>query len=257
MALTFEIGDPSAPRGHALLYFRDSGGTRIVATYALVLPIKMDIGKYLPPMLASQLGGMAADLMGEGLGTFAAPPMPEEVGGGVAALERLARMRGDDLIAGGDLAVDDVVSAMQKTAEAVQEYASLYQAGVEAAPAVAVAEADRRQDAAASSDVHRVLFDLLSDRDRLAELAKLVGTLRFATEQGDEALAGDSDNAMMALEGLLPDHYWVARVRVAACDMSQAGEAMVRLLVDRCYRLMDEDFAAVADIERQIDAAGA
>ena len=256
MALTFEIGDPSAPRGHALLYFREAGGTRIVATYVLVLPIKMDMGKYLPPLLASQLGGMMGDVMGEGLGAFAAPPMPEEVGGGTAALERLARMRSDDLVDGGSLAIDDVALAMQTAAEAVQEYVALYQTGVELAPAVAVAEADRQQDAAASSDVHRVLFELLSDGDRLAELAKLVGTLRFATDQGDDALADDSDNAMMALEGLLPDHYWVSRIRVAACDMSAAGEAMARLLIDRCYRLMDEDFAAVEELERQIEAAG-
>lgn len=255
MTIKFDIGDASSPRGHALLYFRDAAGTRVVATYVLVLPIKMDMGKYLPPLLASQLGGMGADVMGEGMSVFAAPPLPEEIEGGTASLERLARLRGDDLVSGGDLQMDDVQVAMQAAAEVVQEYSALYQAGVESGPAIAIAEADRQQDAAASSDVHRVLFELLSDRDRLAELAKLVGTLRFATEQDDKALASDADNAMMALSGLLPDHYWVSRIRVAACDMTKAGDTMARLLIDRCYKLMDEDFASVEEIERQIDAA--
>ncbi len=254
MTLTFDIGDPAAPRGHALLYFRDRDGNRFVGTYVLVLPIKMDVGKYLPPLMAAQLGGLAGEAMGEGLGAFAAPPMPEEVQ--VQALERLARLRGDDLIAGGDLSVDDVGAAMLATAEAVQEYSAMYRAGVEATPTIAVAEADRQADAVASSDVHRVLFELLNERDRVAELAKLVGTLRFATDHSDEALASESDTAMMALEGLLPDHFWVGRVRLAARDMTPTGESMARLLVERCYRLLDQDFPVVEDLERQIESAG-
>jgi hypothetical protein len=253
MALTFDIGDPAAPRGHALLYFRDRDGNRFVATYVLVLPIKMDIGKYLPPLMAAQFGGLAGEAMGEGLEAFAAPPMPEEMR--VPALERLSRLRGDDLIGGGDISVDDIAAAMQATAEAVQEYSAMYRASVEVVPVVAVAEANRETDAVESSDVHRVLFELLTERDRVAELAKLVGTLRFATDNGDEALAGESDTAMMALEGLLPEHFWVGRVRLAARDMTPAGESMARLLVERCYRLMDQDFPAVEDLERQIEAA--
>ena len=253
MTLDFRIGSADAPKGHALLYFSDAASGRTFATYLLVLPVKMDIGKYLPPMLASQLGSIAGGPLGSGLGAFAAPPAPEEAPT-AGALERLARLRNDDLIDGGSLDTADTARMMQAAAEAVQDYAALYQSHADSVPEVAIAEADRLQDAAASSDVHRVLFELLSDRDRIAELAKLVGVLRFALDRGNEELAGESAAAMAALEALLPKHYWVERVRVAAKDLSGAGEALSRLLIDRCYRLLEEDFAGVEQLERQIDA---
>ena len=253
VTLDFRIGSADAPKGHALLYFTDAAGGRTLATYVLVLPIKMDIGKYLPPMLASQLGSIAGGPLGSGLGAFAAPPVPEEAPA-VGALERLARLRNDDLVDGGSLDASDVARMMQAAADAVQEYAALYQSHADSVPEVAIAEADRLQDAAASSDVNRVLFELLSDRDKLAELAKLVGVLRFALDRGNEELAGETETAMAALEALLPKHYWVGRVRSAAKDLSGAGEALSRLLIDRCYRLLEEDFAGVEQLEREIEA---
>ncbi|MDE2765396.1 MAG: hypothetical protein OXI25_03065 [Chloroflexota bacterium] len=253
MTLDFRIGSSDAPKGHALLYFTDAANGRTLATYVLVLPIKMDIAKYLPPMLASQLGSIAGGPMGSGLGAFAAPPVPEEAPA-VGALERLARLRNDDLIDGGSLDASDVARTMQAAADAVQEYAALYQSHADSVPEVAIAEADRLQDAAASSDVNRVLFELLSDRDKLAELAKLIGVLRFALDRGNAELAGETEAAMAALEALLPKHYWVERVRAAAKDLSGPGETLSRLLIDRSYRLLEEDFAGVEQLERQIEA---
>ena len=61
-----------------------------------------------------------------------------------------------------------------------------------------------------------------------------------------------SDNAMLALEGLLPDHYWVGRIRIASRDTSQNGEQITRLLVERCYLLLNEDFSALEELENQI-----
>ena len=52
--MRFELGDPDLPRGHALLYFRDpQEPLRVWATYLVVPPIAMDIGKYIPPLLAA------------------------------------------------------------------------------------------------------------------------------------------------------------------------------------------------------------
>ncbi len=253
MALEFEIGDSSRPRGHALLYFKDTNGSGIYATYLIVLPIEVDMGKYLPPLLASQLGGMTGALGNEGMDSLAAPPMPELMTGGISALERLAAQRADDLIFGGNLPIVDIQSSVQSTGEAAQEYAQMYNDGVANTPAMAMAEAVKADDAQQSSDVHRVLFELLSERDRLAELSKLVGTIRFAVEQGDDTLVNESDNVMLALEGLLPDHYWVSRIRLASKDTSINGEKITRLLVERCYLLLNEDFSALEETESQIN----
>lgn len=257
MALTFELGDASAPRGHAIAYFRS--GTDILATYILILPISMDMGKYLPPLLASQLGGMAGDLMGGGMSSFAAPPVPEKVES-VAYLERLAQARGDDLIAGGSIGVGDVSAAMNEAAQVVQEYNSLYeqngaapaQAQVDDTPQGDLRAIDESQPADGGTPVEHVLFELMNDRDKLSELSKLVGTMRFACERDDRVLVKETDASIAALERLLPERYWTAKVRAAAKDVSASGATLAQLYMERCYKLIDEDFSAVEGIEKQI-----
>ncbi|MEE8518804.1 MAG: hypothetical protein V3S98_06740 [Dehalococcoidia bacterium] len=270
MALTFEIGDPGAPRGHAVLYFRSSSlteGAQVLATYVLVLPVQMDMGKYLPPLLASQLGGAFGEAMGEGMGSFAAPPMPEPVES-VEYLRELAALRGDDLITPGSVVLGDAAAAMQETAEAVQEYARLYDQHVDAnGPHTSVtasasieqggsgeqgesAEAGERGGAS----VQHVLYELMSERDRLGELSKLVGTLRFAMERDDKTLTAETEASLSAMERLLPEHYWGDKVHASAGDMSDNGAKLAQLYVERCYKLLDEDFGAVEEIERSISA---
>src|SRR5262249_22491796 len=75
----FEPGDRPRPRGHALLYFRDpQEAVRVWATYLVVPPIAMDIGKYVPPLLAAQLPqGLGA--LGGMPSVYPLPPFPEAV----------------------------------------------------------------------------------------------------------------------------------------------------------------------------------
>ena len=252
MALTFEIGDPSQPRGHALLYF-GAPSTGLLATYLVLLPVKMDVSKYLPPMLAAQLGTLAGEMLAEGGGYFAAPPIPEAVET-IEPLRRLAEVRGDDLIWGGDVVLGDMQAAMRQTAEALGEYESLYRARIDAAPVAASAPPQVEGPADAGGNVQHVLYELMNDRDRLAELSKLVGTMRFALESQDNALAAETDASLDALARTLPNHYWGERVRKAAGDASGEGARLAQLYVERCYKLLDEEFAEVAALERAIEA---
>jgi hypothetical protein len=265
VALTFEIGDPGAPRGHAVLYFRSSSpdSAQVLATYVLVLPIQMDMGKYLPPLLASQLGGAFGEAMGEGMGSFAAPPVPEAVES-VEYIRELAELRGDDLITPGSVVLGDMQAAMQEAAAAVQEYTRLYQQHIDArgprkpmsastgAPTGAVESGEVGEQGGAS--VQHVLYELMSERDRLGEMSKLVGSLRFAKERGDDALASETEGSLEAVQRLLPEHYWADKVRAAAGDMSEHGAKLAQLYVERCYKLLDEEFGTVEEIERQITA---
>ena len=86
MDLSFEIGDRNFPKGHALLYFVDSLGDWY-ATYIVLLPVTVDVSKYVPPFLMNQV---------------------------------------DDLIDGGVCDMFDVASAMSKVNEAVESYLELY-----------------------------------------------------------------------------------------------------------------------------------
>ncbi len=252
MALTFDIGDADRPKGHAIVYFQSPTTSEVLATYVLILPIPMDIGKYLPPLLAAQLGGMAGEAMGEGMGSFAAPPMPESVRS-VDFLRDLATLRGDDLVSGGSVVLGDPAAAMHETAEAVQEYQRLYRAYADTAgPPDATRALEAEVPAAGPADVQRVLYELMNERDRLGELSKLVGAMRFAMGGADAALVEETEAGLEALEQLLPEHYWIAKVRAAARDASDAGALLAQVYVDRAYKLADEDFAAVELLEKRI-----
>ena len=253
MALTFDIGDADRPKGHAIVYFQSPTTSEVLATYVLILPIPMDIEKYLPPLLASQLGGMAGELMGEGMGSFAAPPVPESVES-VDFLRNLATLRGDDLVSGGTVALGDPTAAMHEAGEAVQEYQRLYRQYADSVqPAEAATQALAPEGSAAGpADVQRVLYELMSERDRLGELSKLIGTMRFAAGGGDTALVEETEAGLEALEQLLPEHYWIAKVRAAARDSSDAGALLAQVYVERAYKLADEDFAAVQLLEKRI-----
>ena len=99
MDLSFDIGDPQRPKGHAVLYFRvDTEPDKVYATYVVTLPIKSDLGKYVPPFLATHLGGLPLN----DLSAFAMPPLPEPVDSH-AELERISQMRQDDLVYAGSM----------------------------------------------------------------------------------------------------------------------------------------------------------
>ena len=255
MALTFEIGDESRPKGHALLYFGNPQAG-LLATYVVLLPVKMDMSKYLPPMLAAQLGGLASEMLGDGGGSFAAPPIPEEVES-IEPLRHLAELRGDDFVWGGDMVLGDLQAAMRQATEAVHEYETLYHRYVDANPAPTAPAPGRAlpNDAGDSSgSVQQVIYELMSDRDRLAELSKLVGTIRFALESQDDGLLEETNASLQALGQALPERFWAERIRRAARDSSGAGARLAQLYVERCYKLLEEDFAAVQTLEEQIDS---
>ncbi len=248
MTLTFEIGDELRPRGHAVLYFGASG-SGLLATYIILLPIKMDLGKYLPPMMAAQLGA-AGEALGDSASGFAVPPVPEQAES-IEWLRRTAELRGDDLVWGGDMTLNDIGAAMQQTADAVQQYSAMHKRYMESnpEPAAALPSSD---SAGVGAGVQEVIYQLMSDRDRLAELSRLVGAMRFGLESRDDALVKETDASLGALAASLDARYWAERVRVAAQDPSDTAARLAQLCVERCYKLLDEDFAAVEALEQEI-----
>src|SRR5690348_360942 len=101
MAAAFEIGDPDRPKGHALLYFRMSGGAgEVMATYVVVLPITIDPNKYIPPAFAAQMPHPVSEVAATAL-----PPIPERMES-VEHVRQLAQRRADDLLDGGVMTTD-------------------------------------------------------------------------------------------------------------------------------------------------------
>ena len=245
MELLFERGRPDRPRGHALLYFKDATSGRLLATYVVVLPVPMDIAKYLPPFLAPHMGRAAP----QELAAFALPPVPEEVSSR-EELERLAELREDDLISGGSLRPDDVPDQMQTVNELVQRYGQLWHEAVKNVPR-AVEQAQQEKGVVG---VNEVLYSLMSEPDKLAEMSKLIARLRFAVEGRDTSGVKEAIEEIGILARRLPASYDVPELVRSASEPSRKGAELAKLYLERCYRLCSGDSHAAQELEERIRA---
>ena len=252
MDLTFESGDEHSPRGHAVLYYRDSAAPEsVAATYVVVLPVSVDFSKYVPPFLAGQVPNL-----GDGAITaFAFPPSPEPAES-YEAIVAMARARDDDLIFGGERQLSDVMGLLASVSEITEEYAGRYDA-FSAGP---MARADSAEEAgnedlrSVGSEVDDVVYGMMSDADRLGELTKLVGRLRYATEGGDSATADDATAHVRALGRHIPSNRHIDRLLDAAVSPSEDGAKLAQLYLERAYSLLREDYLRVKAIDEEITA---
>lgn len=242
MALDFRLGDPAQPRGHALVFFATRDG-QTLGTYLVVAPIAINLTRYMPPMFAAQMGGLPT----QEITAMPLPPVPEEVEGGVPAIERLARLRGDDLLAGGEVDASQLDRLLLRAAELGQEYARAYRAWLDRTPEEIVAPTET-----ALYDVDEVLRSLMGDHERISELAKLIGKLRYAVEGGDGPLADETLADMERIGRRLPEKYRFDDVLAAVRQPGERGARLAQLHVERCYKLAGEDYADVGRIDGEI-----
>ena len=256
MDLTFEKGTPQHPKGHALLYFRvDTEPENVYATYVVTLPVKADLTKYVPPFLASHIGSLPLN----DLSAFAMPPVPEPVTG-YDKLERLSEERADDLVYAGSIFSFDLPRMMEMVTEAVQSYTELCSAGL-AAPVDAGAAAVLEEQPPAirependdlSYSVNEVLFSFMSESDKLSELSRLLGRLRFAVEGADRETVDEVGEEITVLARHLPDEFQVANLLAVAKDTSERSSRLARLYLDRCFRLSAGDSSQARELEEMI-----
>jgi len=269
MDLVFDRGDSQHPRGHALLYFRvDTEPDKVYATYVVTLPVKSDLTKYVPPFLASHLGNMPLS----DLSAFAMPPVPEAVNS-FGELERLSQLREDDLVYGGSMFSFDLPRMMETATEAVQVYSSLCSEalGMISTPAEGAAEAigeelrETLEAAAApetepepepepddSLNVNEVLFSFMSESDKLGELSRLLGRLRFAVDGADQSEADEVGSEITVLARHLPENFKVSDLLDVAKDNSERSSQLAKLYIDRCFRLSAGDAGAAIELDAQI-----
>ena len=269
MDLVFDRGDSQHPRGHALLYFRvDTEPDKVYATYVVTLPVKSDLTKYVPPFLASHLGNLPLS----DLSAFAMPPVPEAVNS-FGELERLSQLREDDLVYGGSMFSFDLPRMMETATEAVQVYSSLCSEalGMISTPAEGAAEAIGEElretlEVAAvpetepepepepddSLNVNEVLFSFMSESDKLGELSRLLGRLRFAVDGADQSEADEVGAEITVLARHLPENFKVSDLLNVAKDNSERSSQLAKLYIDRCFRLSAGDAGAATELDAQI-----
>jgi hypothetical protein len=246
--LRFELGDSQAPRGHAIVFTRGSGSAgTLMSTYCVVLPISFSIGKYLPPMFAAQ---MPTEALSEAttMSVVPIPPMLEDTPS-FEALRQLAERRDDDLCDMGTVLVTDDNQRMMFAAEAAAAYGQLYAAYLQSWPDVSQPGAATPLD---DLNVEDVLAEVLSDRDRLAELTRSVGTLRYALEGNDRQLLAKTEQSMRRMAVGLAEKYRADQLIEAALRPDERGAQLAQLYLQRAYKLVDEDYAAIPPLERDI-----
>jgi hypothetical protein len=248
MQLIFERGNQGQPKGHALVYFRDSEGSGVLATYIVIPPIVIDFAKYLPPMFAGQ--GMAANLQ-QASSIVPLPPVPEKIAG-LESLRVLAERRDDDLIAAGDASASNVEQLLTYTTEAAQLYFHMYEDFSRGFPETNAPEETHEIEGPSAEEL---TYALMGERDRLGELSKLTGALRYALGGNDSQLANETSDRMRLLAKHMPPKYWADRLVEAAATPGESGGRLSQLYLERGYKLLDEDYAAVAQLDEQIKLA--
>ena len=131
------------------------------------------------------------------------------------------------------------------------EKCSAYLESAPDAPEIAGPEPAARQS---DVDVDELLLQVMPDREKVGRLARLTGTLRYAVDGGDTRLIDETVADMQRVARRLPDKYRPAELIEAARSSEANAAQLAELFVERCYRLVDEDYAALADIDRRIEA---
>ncbi len=250
------MGDSSSPKGHALIYFRDDSDTnQVCASYVVMLPVTVDISKYIPPFLAGQV-----EQLGSGdMSSFAFPPAPEPVPS-ETWLQDTAAKRGDDLLYGGTVKMDDVTSLMSVVADIASEYGSQYESAesMRSDPELhqGAARTSARAESESTPNVNDVMYSLMSEPDLLTELTTLMGRLQYEVSGGDESGAQESEIKIRAIAKHIPENRRIDLLVAAATeDPSKSGER-AQLYLERAYALYREDYTRVHVIEQQLGKFG-
>lgn len=245
MELIFDRGSAERPKGHALVYFTAvDAPSDVWATYLIILPITVDVTKYVPPFLMNQMG----DLGPKDLSAFAFPPSPEKIPTR-KHLDELAAIRDDDIIQGGSLNSIDVSSAMLSVNEILQKYAELYLQTASASIQV-LGENDVGPSGAG---INEVLYGLMNETDRLSELTKLIGRLRYAVEGSEDSLIQETEDEIDLLARHMSGDIQVPKMVAAVKAIDKRGAQLAELYLQRAFHLVQESFTKLGEVERQIE----
>jgi hypothetical protein len=241
--LTYERGDAQHPAGHAFLYF--GNGEDVTATYLVVGPIPFDVGKYIPPLLASSLGSMGLPSQ---TSFFPIPPVPETLK--LSELRSMAEWRGDDILVDPFTSASDPAVLMTHVAEIGEAYANAYKDAWERA---AVVE-DAPRTTGESTEGLALLYSVLPERERIAEIARRLGTLRYAVEVRDAALVESTCAEMRAIGAYLSANYRIKELIDAAQRPDAEGARLAQLYVERGYKLSAADEEGVPALDAEIES---
>ena len=119
-------------------------------------------------------------------------------------------------------------------------------------PAAPVSEPAEEPDN--SYNVNEVLFSFMSEIDKLGELSRLLGQLRFAVDGSDQTNADEVGEEITVLARHLPEGFRVKDLLDVARDNSDRSSQLAKLYLDRCFRLSAGEEGADQELEDQIQS---
>lgn len=257
MGMQFLRGSAQAPKGHAIFVARSTGNSRTVyCTYCVVPPIPMSLTKYLPPLFAAQIPAEELRESQNIVNGMPIPPMLEEASS-MEYLQRLVDLRNDDFCDLGIVSPGDEGARVQMAILACQEYGELYSTYIAAAGQLAQSPSPSSATSLEAPsiddlDTDELLIQAMSDRQKLTELGKLIGIVRYAVEGHDTPLLQDTKRKMQRITSKLAEKYRGADLVISAVDPRARGAQLAELYLSRAFKLLDEEYADIPAIERSI-----
>ena len=97
------------------------------------------------------------------------------------------------------------------------------------------------------------MYSLMSDMDRLEELTKLVGRLRYSVEAGEDSLGKETEEDILALSSYFPDSYQIENLlRWAKETNDDSAATKTDLYLKRCFLLAKEEYVELGKVEKDI-----
>jgi hypothetical protein len=104
--------------------------------------------------------------------------------------------------------------------------------------------------------INEILYEFMSGSDKLTELSKLVGQLRFAAEEWegfyDKSMIEEVESEILSLSMYLSDNYMIQELIQSAKLWSESGSVLTQLYLERCYRLYEENYTELQKTEDKI-----
>ena len=112
-----------------------------------------------------------------------------------------------------------------------------------------IEEADEEAEGLAVSDV---IYGLMSDSDKLSELSKLIGRLRFAVDGSDDRLISETETEIALVANHLPQSHNISQLVEAVKSNDSRSAELADVYLQRSYHLVHEDYTKLTAIEGRI-----